>query len=299
MASINEQAARWAVRADAGSLQPDEQRELDAWLGADPRHRGAYIRARAQWADLDRLAALHGPASQAAPREDYRAVSRRGLLAAGVATLAAVGGGLSWFVLRRAPASYASAIGEVRRISLEDGSTLLLNTATEVTVAVHRSAAKPSSDSRRGALRSSTRRGTAVLGGRESDGGTRRRDGIRRAARIGTGGCHRHRRRGGSGRRRGGRRAVRHRIAGLGGGDPSVGDSTYRHCSHPSAGTRQHCAGRSGTTARVAPRTGVLQRRVPAIGGGGNQPPQPAAKSSSKTRLLPPSLLSVCFAPRI
>jgi transmembrane sensor len=37
-------------------------------------------------------------------------------------------------ILREAQERYTSGIGEVRRIALEDGSTLLLNTASEVTV---------------------------------------------------------------------------------------------------------------------------------------------------------------------
>lgn len=45
-----------------------------------------------------------------------------------------IGGGLSWMIWRQGQGRYASGIGEVRRIALEDGSTLLLNTASEVTV---------------------------------------------------------------------------------------------------------------------------------------------------------------------
>ena len=132
---ISEQAARWAVRADAGPLGPDEQQELDAWLNADPRHRGAYVRARAHWVDLDRLAAIHGPASPEATTVEGRpGISRRQLLAASVAAVSVVGGGLSWIILLRGREHYTSGIGEVRRIALEDGSTLMLNTATEVTV---------------------------------------------------------------------------------------------------------------------------------------------------------------------
>jgi len=132
---ISEQAARWAVRADAGPLGPDEQQELDAWLNADPRHRGAYVRARAHWVDLDRLAAIHGPASPEATTVEGRpGISRRQLLAASVAAVSVVGGGLSWIILRSGRDHYTSGIGEVRRIALEDGSTLMLNTATEVTV---------------------------------------------------------------------------------------------------------------------------------------------------------------------
>lgn len=150
MEPISEQAARWALRAAAGCMGPDEQRELDSWLNTDPRHRGAYVRARAQWVDLDRLAALHGPASLvrddlAAPRPmagkliaekvgHPSGMSRRQLLAAGVAAITVAGGGLSWLLLRAGTARYVSGIGEIRRIALEDGSTLLLNTATELTV---------------------------------------------------------------------------------------------------------------------------------------------------------------------
>ena len=161
METISELAARWAVRADAGALGPDEERELETWLAADSRHRGAYVRARAQWVDLDRLAALQGSASSAAessrvaqpvaeepapepaaaragvgarPEARRATLPRRQLLVAGIAAMGVLGGGLSWLILREAQERYTSGIGEVRRIAIEDGSTLLLNTASEVTV---------------------------------------------------------------------------------------------------------------------------------------------------------------------
>jgi len=134
METISELAARWAVRADAGALGPDEQRELETWLAADSRHRGAYVRARAQWVDLDRLAALQGPAGGTDGRFPAAGLSRRQLLAAGIAAIGFLGGGLSWLIVREGQERYTSGIGEVRRIALEDGSTLLLNTASEVTV---------------------------------------------------------------------------------------------------------------------------------------------------------------------
>jgi transmembrane sensor len=159
METISELAARWAVRASAGKLRPHEQRELDSWLAADSRHLGAYVRARAQWVDLDRLAALHGPArGRRRSPVDSRAVevgcdpvggraglapqlkitpsklSMRRLLAAAIAGVGVLGGGLSWTILRNDRERYSSGIGEVRRIALADGSTLLLNTNSEVTV---------------------------------------------------------------------------------------------------------------------------------------------------------------------
>jgi transmembrane sensor len=134
--TINELAARWAVRADAGNLSPDEQRELDSWLAADSRHLGAYVRARAQWADLDRLVALHGPrrGTTNSNPDTTPALSRRRLLATALAGVGVLGGGACWTILRDDRERYSSGIGEVRRIALADGSTLLMNTNSEVTV---------------------------------------------------------------------------------------------------------------------------------------------------------------------
>ena len=44
---IDEQAAQWAVEAACGELTAQGRAELQAWLAADRRHRGAYARARA------------------------------------------------------------------------------------------------------------------------------------------------------------------------------------------------------------------------------------------------------------
>lgn len=45
--SINDQAAEWAVEAIYGSMTAESRADLEAWLSADTRHRGAYLRARA------------------------------------------------------------------------------------------------------------------------------------------------------------------------------------------------------------------------------------------------------------
>lgn len=127
----NEEVARWVVRLDAGPLSPDEQRELDAWLDAAPHHRGALIRARAAWTDLDRVGALAGGSSPG-PRRSFFAPTRRFLLAASVAVLAVVGAAYVSLTLDRDV--YDSGIGEVRRVTLVDGSSMLLNTATRAVV---------------------------------------------------------------------------------------------------------------------------------------------------------------------
>ncbi|MGH8239420.1 MAG: FecR/PupR family sigma factor regulator, partial [Steroidobacteraceae bacterium] len=55
---IEETAARWVMRLDGGAAQDADQGELDAWLAADTRHLGAFVRAQAAWADMDRVVAL-------------------------------------------------------------------------------------------------------------------------------------------------------------------------------------------------------------------------------------------------
>ncbi|MGL3823121.1 FecR family protein [Sphingopyxis sp. R3-92] len=43
--SINDEAIHWAVETAYGDMIPESRAELDAWLAADTRHRGAYVRA--------------------------------------------------------------------------------------------------------------------------------------------------------------------------------------------------------------------------------------------------------------
>jgi transmembrane sensor len=59
---------------------------------------------------------------------------RRRLVAAALAGIGVLGGTLSWTVLRRGREDYSSGIGEVRRIALADGSSVVLNTNSEVIV---------------------------------------------------------------------------------------------------------------------------------------------------------------------
>ena len=131
------QAARWAIRLSAGSLLPREQQELDAWLQSDPRNRGAFVRAQATWLDLDRVAALGRPGAAERSWPDVQGqapmLRRRWVLAAGLGAVAAtgIGGWLSWQARRD---SYVCGEGEVRRVTLTDGSVMTLNSDSYVRV---------------------------------------------------------------------------------------------------------------------------------------------------------------------
>lgn len=147
---INDTAAQWVARSDAGPLDAVEQSELNQWLAASPRHFGAYERLQAISIRLHRIRrtgrALQDVESQlpnanptASSREnvydypdveDSRPFNRRAALAASVSGVLLLG--LFGWRTPAAAETFRTARGEVRRIPLGDGSTITLNTASAV-----------------------------------------------------------------------------------------------------------------------------------------------------------------------
>lgn len=143
--TIQAEANQWAVRLDAGPLTADEQAQLDKWVEADRRHRGALVRARAAWLDTDRLAALErvpgsgvsgvsGQSRRETALEEGRARKSWRSLAVAASLMLAVGIGAYAYLGHHTAQTYASEIGEVRNIQLPDGSQLTLNTNTETSI---------------------------------------------------------------------------------------------------------------------------------------------------------------------
>lgn len=148
-AEIEIAAALWAVRVDGEEAGSTLEGELQAWLGADMRRLGAYVRARATLLQAKRVKALgpdfdpelysleHGEADDAAPPPAHDPVvlpTRRRILIGGslaVAVAAATAVGLSW---PAAATTYSTRRGEVRLIPLADGSAMTLNTQSTARV---------------------------------------------------------------------------------------------------------------------------------------------------------------------
>jgi transmembrane sensor len=127
---IDDEAARWLLRLDRHGRTPELERDLQAWLDADPRRRGAFLRAEAAWMMMDRAGWHEAEGRQAPPRQIL--TRRNALLAGGVAAgLAAVCG----YMLR--PSRYVTEVGEVRRLPLRDGSVAEINTASSIQVSLH------------------------------------------------------------------------------------------------------------------------------------------------------------------
>jgi transmembrane sensor len=125
-ADIEADAARWVVRVDR---DPGVRAELEAWLAGDRRRMGAYVRAEAGWKHLDRASVLAVKAPQA-----KLLLRRRGVIG-GLGALAA---GLATAVVapRLLAQRYGTALGEIRRVPMADGSVAAINTSSELEVSM-------------------------------------------------------------------------------------------------------------------------------------------------------------------
>ncbi|HTN14390.1 MAG TPA: FecR domain-containing protein [Sphingomonadaceae bacterium] len=148
-------AAQWTARRARG-LTASESAELEAWRAADPRHRGSYLRALA----LERLAVQslapsaeeQAKAQRFAGQQDQslseRAGSyetqaaaalvrfgRRSVIGGAIAASVAAGLGLGSYIYLSAQ-RYATEVGEIRSIVLDDGSNAVVNTGSAITVSL-------------------------------------------------------------------------------------------------------------------------------------------------------------------
>lgn len=160
---IEQTAAEWLARQDADALSLAQSTALQQWLAQDSRHRVSFLRLRASWNETGRLRALGaGPAGASlpdrhrnppAPATDRRTQMllalrprpqptrrprrARWFVAAAVAACAL---GLAW-QQRPAPPppaaiAYQSPAGQVRTLTLEDGSHATLSSDSRIAVRI-------------------------------------------------------------------------------------------------------------------------------------------------------------------
>lgn len=130
---IEQEAGRWVVRMHSDQVTSEDERLFAAWLAEGEAHGVAYDRQNKLWSSVGAL--RHSPMAMYALADLREATpeparpNKRGLLAASLTGgLIVVGGGwLGYQVLFRTQA-YATEIGEQRRIVLDDGSAVTLNT---------------------------------------------------------------------------------------------------------------------------------------------------------------------------
>lgn len=123
--NTNRQAGEWLARLHADDRSPDDEVAFREWLDGDPSHRTVFERASAVW---DAVGGLRDQSPVAQP--DTPRLSRRMVLAGGGALAVA---GVSTFGWREAYAGvYRTGIGEQRRLTLDDGSRVMLDTDTRI-----------------------------------------------------------------------------------------------------------------------------------------------------------------------
>lgn len=143
--SIADAAAEWVVRRDAGPLSAEDERAFEVWL-AKPEHRIAFEKLDSLWSLLDEepVAATALPPIPPIRRSTRRGgrnarplrprKPRRWLGPAIAASLALVlfGAAQDWPMQWRA--DYSTGVGERRIVTLEDGSSVMLDGSSAISL---------------------------------------------------------------------------------------------------------------------------------------------------------------------
>jgi transmembrane sensor len=159
---ISDAAAEWLIQLE-GRTSPDIWDSFQAWMDEDPRHRAAFVRLRVAWNRVDLLKNVRpvdgsvdadllarGRVSPAAmlsrglqplrgaprrPTDELAMPERRRVLA--IAASIAAAGLIAWVgAYHLGWKTYETGVGGREQIELSDGSTVDLNTNTELTTRI-------------------------------------------------------------------------------------------------------------------------------------------------------------------
>jgi transmembrane sensor len=148
--AIEERAARWLQKRDDAGWSVEDDAHLSQWLDADTNHRVAFLRLEAAWGELSRLravgagfprgrvpsveeldAALSLPDRAQEGRDGRKSRALSFLWAALAACLiGSIVGGVYYSTHSVRVESYATAVGGLESVPLEDGSNIRLSSAT-------------------------------------------------------------------------------------------------------------------------------------------------------------------------
>lgn len=130
--TAHEQALAWFARLQDSKVSQSDKAAFAEWLAASENHLNAYKRVERFW----QSPALHHAVSQVSVPSGLKAHPKKRHFAA-AACLLLLGGWLTATsgILLHWQADYVTATGEQRRITLEDGSVLMLNTDSAAALA--------------------------------------------------------------------------------------------------------------------------------------------------------------------
>lgn len=137
--AIEQQAREWLVRLDGDDpLSADEKRALHQWLDVHPSHRMELTRLANYWRQANVLTELAVPLGRSAGEPTAPKPGRYRVALAGSLGLVLVGAVFIGLMSRRsdgvANGTYGTAIGQQQTIALPDGSSVELNTDSQVQV---------------------------------------------------------------------------------------------------------------------------------------------------------------------
>lgn len=127
---IAKEAARWVARLQSSDATERDRQEFQLWLARGPAHRAAYDELKALWADLKELPI---PSSRLKKLRTSRRARAGNIVALAVIAVLSVTLYRMGFV-DRMRADYYTAVGEVRSVTLADGSRVDLNTDSAISV---------------------------------------------------------------------------------------------------------------------------------------------------------------------
>ena len=144
-----ETASRWVLKIDEGALSAGEKAALGKWLNENPRHRDVLLEVAAVWDKTDALARLADFFPHEATRDLVPAEPRHWSWLQGITVAASLVALTAFAVLllsrmeagfesgRAVPtqsAVYVTAIGENKTVLLPDGSEVVLNTNSQLSL---------------------------------------------------------------------------------------------------------------------------------------------------------------------
>ncbi len=134
LARMQEEAAEWAVLLGGGPIDPADQDRLNAWRARDPRHPPLLDEMLRLWAAVTPDTAEPSPGARRSAGGRSRQRRRAG---AGIGLLVLLP--CLFLAARQLPwqawlAEQRTAVGEIRRITLADGSRLTLNGDTALDI---------------------------------------------------------------------------------------------------------------------------------------------------------------------
>jgi transmembrane sensor len=138
--STQECAARWLLRREEPDWSNEDELALKAWLDASLSHKAAFWRLEHGWRQASRLGALKTQPARHPSRGRWQwriATAASIAIAVAVSVIRPISSDDETRVVPpQEVASFATAVGARKKVSLQDGSTVELNTHTVVKASV-------------------------------------------------------------------------------------------------------------------------------------------------------------------